>query len=508
MAAAMGSGSKKTVLATKRPKPAAADVTASDEEDGLQRELRLGGSVAMIVGIVIGSGIFLGVNRVAAGSGSVGLMLLVWVLAGLLTLMGALCYAELGTMMPKAGGEYVFLRKGMGALPAFLSGWTAFTINMAGSAAALALIFAEQLDALKPAGFEHIVSERFSFSLTAIGLILVLSIVNYFGVKYGGRVQSTFAILKGVLIVGLAIAAVTYAGDAIGDTTGGLFGQNNVEGTDTASGFSLTAFLGLAMVAALFAYDGWTDLVRVGSEVRDPQRNIPRATIIALLSIIGLYVLISLGYLKVLGFDGFANGAAVGFESERSVASNAASVIFGDVGQRIVAAMILISVFGGLNGVVLSGPRIYFAMARDRMFPKVFGRVNRHHAPANAIWVQAAISIVFVLAFNFDELSENVVFVSFFFYGLTALGLILLRRTHPELERPYKVPFYPWLPIAYIAVAWAFVLYLVVDVFADFNFARLMGILIVLAGVPIFFWTRRRLVANGEKVPPVWGPDK
>ncbi len=503
MAAAMATATAKKATSPKAP------VTGVEEEepDGLRRELRLGGSVAMIVGIVIGSGIFLGVNRVAAGTGSVSLMLLVWVLAGLMTLMGALCYAELGTMMPKAGGEYVFLRKGMGALPAFLSGWTAFTINMAGSAAALALIFAEQLDALKPAGFEHLVSERFSYSLTAIGLILVLSIVNYFGVKYGGRVQSTFAILKGVLIVGLAIAAISFAGDAVGDTSG-FFGQNNVENTPTAAGFSMVGFLSLAMVAALFAYDGWTDLVRVGSEVKNPQRNIPRATAIALLSIIGLYIVISLGYLNVLGFDGFANGQSVGFESERSVASNAASVLFGDVGQGLVAAMILVSVFGGLNGVVLSGPRIYFAMARDRMFPKMFGQVNRHQAPANAIWVQAAISIVFVLAFNFDELSDNVVFISFFFYGLTALGLIMLRRSHPELERPYKVPLYPVLPIAYIAVAWTFVLYLLFDVFASFNLARLAGILIVLLGIPVFFWYRRRLQKNGEQVPPLWGSEK
>ncbi len=493
-------------VAVKRPK-----ATDESEPDGLSRELRLGGSIAMIVGIVIGSGIFLGVNRVAAGTGSVSLMLLVWLIAGLLTLMGALCYAELGTMMPKAGGEYVFLRKGMGALPAFLSGWTAFTINMAGSAAALSIIFAEQLNVFKPEGFVPLVSLAFSTKLTAAGLILLLSIVNYFGIKYGGRVQELFTILKFTLIIGLAIAALTFGGDPSGAPANGFFGQNNVEGTPAVDGFSLSGFLGLAMVAALFAYDGWTNMVRVGSEVKNPQRNFPLASLLALLSIIALYMIISLGYLNVLGFDGFANGQNVGFDNDRTVATNAASVIFGGAGASIVAAMILVSVFGALNGIVLSGPRIYFAMARDKMFPRMFGQTNRHHAPANAIWIQAAISIFFLMAFDFNQLTDNVVFVSFFFYGLTALGLIMLRRSHPELERPYKVPLYPFLPVAYIIVAWTFVLYLLWDTFSNLsvqNIGRLAGLAIVLLGLPVFFWYRKRLVADGEEIPPLWGTDR
>jgi APA family basic amino acid/polyamine antiporter len=497
---------KATTSPTAQPKTADAE-----EPDGLRRELKLGGSIAMIVGIVIGSGIFLGVNRVAAGTGSVSLMLLVWVAAGLMTLMGALCYAELGTMMPKAGGEYVFLRKGMGSLPAFLSGWTAFTINMAGSAAALAIIFAEQLNTLKPEGFISFVSPAFSTKLTAAGLILLLSIVNYFGIKYGARVQSGFAILKGILIVGLAIAALTFAGNSVGAPANGLFGQNGVDGTPTVDGFSMAGFLGLAMVAALFAYDGWTNMVRIGSEVKDPQRNFPRASLIALLSIMGLYILISLGYLKVLGFDGFANGQSVGFANDGTVASNAASVIFGNAGASIVAALILVSVFGGLNGIILSGPRIYFAMARDKMFPRMFGQTNRHQAPANAIWVQAAIAIFFLMAFDFNQLTDNVVFVSFFFYGLTALGLILLRRSHPELERPYKVPLYPFLPIAYVVVAWTFVGYLLWDTFSNLsvdNIGRLAGLAIVALGLPVFFWYRKKLQKAGEEVGPLWGTDR
>jgi APA family basic amino acid/polyamine antiporter len=284
--------------------------------DGLRRELNLFGAVSMIVGIVIGSGIFLGVNRVAAGTGSPWLVVLVWVVGGLLTLMGALCYAELGVLFPRAGGEYVFLKEAMGPFAAFLSGWTAFTINLAGSAAALAAIFAAQLDALKPAGFASFVSPGFSTKLTAGCLIAVLAIVNYFGLRYGAGVQKSFTVLKGVLMVGLALFALAYGGAPV-TPHAGFFEQVRTPDTAAADGFSLSGFLGLALVAALFAYDGWTNVVRIGSELRDPARNLPKAMLFGLGAVMLLYVLLSLGYANVLGFQGFAS-------SPKTVASDAA----------------------------------------------------------------------------------------------------------------------------------------------------------------------------------------
>jgi basic amino acid/polyamine antiporter, APA family len=385
--------------------------------------------------------------------------------------VSALTYAELGVMFPRAGGEYVFLREGLGPLLAFMSGWTAFTINLAGSAAALALIFAEQLNALKPPGFDPLVGPAFSTRLTAASLILLLATVNHFGLRYGAGVQKTFTVLKGGLMVFLAAAALLYAGEPA-TPRAGFFEEG-------AGGASFAGFLAPAMVAALFAYDGWTNVVRVGSEIKDPARNLPRAML--------FYILLSLGYLHVLGLDGFA-------QSPRTVASDTARVLFGPTGQGLVAALILVSVFGSLNGITISGPRIYYAMARDGLFPRPFGGVNRHHTPGRAIWAQAALGILFLFLFDFDKLTDNVVFISFLFYALAAVGLLVLRRTHPHLPRPYKVPGYPVVPILFVVASLAFVAYLVYDQFArpGDGLYRVLGLTIVAAGLPVYFFFRAK----------------
>ncbi|MEK6975549.1 MAG: amino acid permease [Candidatus Thermoplasmatota archaeon] len=499
--------------------PDGAPAPAATSTDGLRRELNLFGAVSMIVGIVIGSGIFLGVNRVADGTGSPWLIVLVWLVGGALTLMGALTYAELGVLFPKAGGEYVFLREGLGSLLAFLSGWTAFTINLAGSAAALAVIFAEQLNRLKPDGFLarawvdwdpgqgggfHIAVG--GVQVTAAAVILLLSILNYFGLKMGGDVQKGLTVVKGSLMVLLAGAALLYLGDPKTPDVG-FFEQAHIEGTRAADGFSLGGFLGLSMVAALFAYDGWTNVVRVGSELRDPHRNLPKAMLLGLGAVMLLYTLLSLGYLNVLGFEGFAT-------SQKTVATDAAHVLFGGGGADFVACIILLSVLGSLNGITISGPRIYYAMSRDRLFPRVFGTTNRHHVPGRAIWAQAVLAIVFVLLFDFNELTDNVVFISFMFYALAAVGLLVLRRTHPELPRPYKVPFYPVVPILFIVASATFVGYLVyqqVTHFSGSNYNRIAAFAIVLAGIPVYLFYRMRLVREAKErgLPapePMFGP--
>lgn len=513
-------------------------VPDTESPDGLVRGLNLFGAVSMIVGIVIGSGIFLGVNRVAAGAGSPWLIVLVWVVGGLLTLMGALTYAELGTIFPRAGGEYVFLKEGTGSLAAFLSGWTAFTINLAGSAAALAVIFAEQLHRLQPGDAGRLVLLDLGgvvvvdgVKLTAICLIGFLSIVNYFGVRFGGGVQMVFTALKMGLIVLLAGAALLYAGDAATDRLG-FFDTATYSTYDTddcadptdiatcrtveRSGFHAAGFFGLALVAALFAYDGWTNVVRVGSELKDPARNIPRAMLLGLLAIMTLYILVSFGYLNVLGYQGFADGAVGGLsDNPRLVATNTADVLLGGGGARLVAIMILVSVFGALNGITLSGPRIYYAMSKDRLFPRLFGHLNRHRVPHQAILFQALLAVAFLLFFDFNELSDNVVFISFLFYALTAIGLLVLRRTHPDLPRPYKVWGYPVVPILFIVASLTFVGYLVwqqATTLSLGNMNRLVGLLVVLAGLPVFWWYRRKLVreckAKGLRPPaPVFGPD-
>jgi APA family basic amino acid/polyamine antiporter len=494
----------------------------SSEAGGLRRELNLFGAVSMVVGIVIGSGIFLGVNKVAAGAGSPWLVGLAFLIGGALTLMGALTYAELGVMYPRAGGAYVFIRESLGRLPAFLLGWTAFTVNLAGSAAALAVIFATQLSKLKPMGAAHVVflgggctdihglpdpeclnSAGFNFAfgtvkLTAICLILLVATINWFGLRLGANVQKTFTVLKGGLMVFLALAALLYMGPS-STPQPGFFEQGHVAGTGAVDGFSLTAFLGTALVQVFFAYDGWTNVATVGSEIKNPARNLPRAMLLGVLGVALLYVLLSFGYLHVLGLEGFAT-------SQQTVASDAARVLFGTGGEGLVAAVILVSVFGSLNGITISGPRFYYAMARDGLFPETFGKVNRHHVPGHSIWVQAGLAIVFLLFLNFSQLTDNVVFVSLFFYALAAVGLFVLRRTRPDMPRPYKVPGYPIVPLLYIIATTAFVGYLLWQSGSDLvqglqtgdlsgTTYRIAGLVVVATGVPMFYlfrWLRAR----------------
>lgn len=459
-------------------------------DTGLRRELGLLGAGSMVVGIVIGSGIFLGVNRVAAGAGDPWLLVLAWLVGGALTLMGALTYAELGVLFPRAGGEYVFLREGLGRFLAFMSGWVAFTINLAGSVAALAIVFANQLFAtvsgceprtLLAAGPLNVTTA----TLFASALILLLSILNWYGLRLGGGVQKALTVGKGALMVLLAAAALLYLGPPTApDDAAACAGA----AAAVSDGFSLSGFFGLAMVAVLFAYDGWTNVVRVGGEIKDPGRTLPRALLLGVLAVAALYILLSLGYLNVLGFDGFA-------ESRRTVAFDAAGVLFGDAGQRFVAALILVSVLGSLNGITISGPRIYYAMARDRLFPQAFASVNRHHVPGPAIWAQAALGIAFLLFFDFEQLTDNVVFISFLMYGLAAIGLIVLRRRRPDLPRPYRVPGYPVVPLVFVAASFAFVAYLLYDQLTHLsldNLNRLAGLAVVLAGVPVYFVFRAR----------------
>lgn len=496
-------------LALGPPGEAADDGTVPESSGGLRRELNLFGAVSMIVGIVIGSGIFLGVNRVAQGAGSPWLIALAWVLGGGLTLMGALCYAELGVMFPQAGGAYVFIRESLGRLPAFLLGWTAFTVNLAGSAAALAVIFAEQLNSFKPGGTGGPLwpgHPEWSVKLTAALLILLVATVNWFGLRLGANVQKTFTVLKGGLMIFLAAAALLWMGHAVSPEAGLFEGptylvhdcpvpMNDVAGCPTQphQGFDAAAFFGLAMVGVLFAYDGWTNVVTVGSEIKDPARNLPRAMALGVLGVVALYLLVSFGYLHVLGFQGFADGAAAGLGSNpKLVASNAAHEIFGDVGRNLVTGIILVSVLGSLNGITISGPRFYYAMARDGLFPRLFGDVNRHHVPGHSIWVQAGLAILFLLFLDFNALTDNVVFVSLFFYALAAIGLLVLRRKRPDLPRPYKVPGYPVVPIVYIVASLTFVGYLLWQALTDFaNVYRLAGLGIVALGVPVYFYFKR-----------------
>jgi basic amino acid/polyamine antiporter, APA family len=457
-------------------------------EAGLLRELKLLTAVTVVVGTVIGSGIFIGANRVAAASNSPLMMFAIWIGAGLLTLLGALTYAEFGAMYPRSGGDYVYVSKSISPFFGFFVGWASFSINLPASTAALALAFASQMDALKPDPHASAFLEGFGTRFTAVGVIVLFTIINYFGVRQGGATQRVLTLAKvGLMMLLVAIAVFGGSSD----------GSNLFTGARTAT----IPFIG-AMVAALFAYDGWNAVSRVAGEVRDPQRLVPKALTLGVLSIIGIYVLVNLAYLLILGLDGMAHATSGVVDSsvDRLIASRAADVVLGNVGEALVAIVISVSILGTINGLILSGPRIYFAMARDRLFFKSVGEVHpRHRTPHRSIVLQGAISALLVLFFTFEQLQNYVVLAAWVAYALTGFGLLRHRRTHPDLARPYRVPWYPVVPFVFTALAVAFLAYLFYDSLPmnqDGSYGALLyfllNVVVLASAVPLYHWLRAR----------------
>lgn len=461
---------------------------AEPGDGGLRRELRLTTAVSVVVGIVIGSGIFVGANRVAGGVESVAGLFAVWIGAGLLTLLGALTYAEFGALYPRSGGDYVYVSTSLGPFWGFFTGWTSFALNLPASNAFLALAFAGQLNQLKPDAHATVFGAGFSTLFTAVGVLALFTAINYFGVRQGGLTQRILTFGK----VGLTLILVAW----------GLFSSKSSTGNlDPFFGFSHPASnsLALALVAALFAYDGWNNVARLAGEIRDPQRVIPKALTAGVLSVIAIYVLVNLGYLLVLGLGGMA-GDDSSPESARFIASRAADVLFGGNGERFVAFIIGVSILGTINGITLSGPRVYFAMARDGLFFPSIARVHPvHRTPHTSILLQGAISILLVLFVPFYFLQNYVVVAAWTAYSLTAIGLLRHRRMNPQMPRPYRVPLYPWVPLLFLVLALGFLGYLVLDAVQklmadkpdDFLFL-LVNVLVLVLAWPVYRFLRRR----------------
>jgi len=414
---------------------------SNETSEGLRRELGLGQAASIVVGIVIGSGIFVAVHRTAQGVEGVAWLFAVWIGAGLLTLLGALTYAEFGAMFPRTGGDYVYARESLGPFWGFFNGWLAFAINYPASLAALSVAWAMQLEQLKPGIHAHLFFPGFGIKFTALAILALFTLANYFGVKQGGWIQFAITAAKVTLMLGLV---------ALGLTSPKADASNLADPNVPAEiGFSL------ALVGALFAYDGWTGVTRVAGEVKDPQRNVPRALITGILGVIAIYVLLVLAYVFVLGFEGMRGDA---------VASRAAEAVFGAPGKVFVTTMILVSILGPINGLTLAGPRVYYAMARDRLFPAIFARVHeRHHVPHVSILTQSIASGLLVLFFTRDQLFGYVVLASWTAYALTGIGLIRLRIKDPHRPRPYRVPGYPVVPVLFVALSLGFIAYLFID---------------------------------------------
>jgi len=448
----------------------------------LKRDLGLWSAAAIVVGTVIGSGIFLVPRTMILRVGSPEMVFVVWVAGGLLSLAGALSYAELAAAMPEAGGEYVYLREAYGPVWGFLYSWTQMWVAKSGSIATLATgffyyltNFLPQLNGILlvvplPIGAHGAPLEIRYGQIFAMALILFLAGVNYFGVKVGGEVQVAVTVVK-VALIGFIIVA-------------GLgWGHRPADAIAQGSPLPLT-FTGFfaAMVAALWAYDGWNNVSMVASEIRKPQRNLPLALIWGTLSVALIYLLANAAYFYVLSPADVAASNRVAAEMMRRILNGA--------GANIVSVAAMISIFAALNGSILSGARVPYAAARDGLFFRSIARVHpQFHTPGVSILVLSAWAALLVLSGSYDQLFTYVIFASWLLYGMTTAAVIVLRRKRPELPRPYLTLGYPVVPVLFVASA----LCLVISTLFDSPRESLLGLALILVGLPFYFhWRKQR----------------
>ncbi len=421
----------------------------------------------IVVGTVIGSGIFLvpGVVLRLAG-GSPGAALVVWVVGGALSLVGALAYGELGAMNPAAGGLYVYLRDALGPLTAFLYGWTFFLVIATGSAATLAVASAsyfEQFVALGPIGRKA----------TAIALLALVAAINVRSTRRSADVQnwSTAIKLGALVVMSLALLALHPAAS-----------QPAVPFWPTTMTTSIASGMGLGMISVLWAYEGWQYVTFSAGEAVNPQRTFPRAIVAGTASLVGIYVLANFGYLAALGPAGVA-------ASDR-VAAEAVGTAIGGGAARLIAAAILVSIFSATNGLTITAPRVYYAMAKDGLFFQTLAHVHpRFGTPAVAILAGTIWSMLLAASGTYEQLLTYVVFVGWIFYGLGAACVFVLRATAPDAPRPFRVPGYPWTPALFIAAAAA----LVLNTIAAQPMRAAIGLGVVFIGIPVYFAWRPRL---------------
>ncbi len=447
----------------------------------LRRDLGLWGAAAIVVGTVIGSGVFVVPKRAVIATGSPDWVTLVWVVGGLLSLAGALTYAELSAMMPEAGGEYVYLKEAYGPFWGFLYGWTQFWVAKSGSIATLASGFLIYLT-----NFVPVLEQTFATvpiplgpnggpldlklgQLAAMGLILFLAGVNYFGVKAGGQLQIVVTIAKVGLLLGIISLGLFSTQGSTANFTSSV--MPNPGG---ASGFFV------ALVAILWAYDGWNNVSMVSSEIKNPQRNLPLALIFGTLGVMAIYLLANTAYFYVLSSAEVAASDRVPAEMMRK--------LFGPSGANWVAVAAMISIFSALNGSILSGGRVPFAMARDGLFFKKIAEVHpQYRSPGQSMLWLSVWSGVLVFSGQYDQLAAYVVFASWILYGMTAASVIVLRHKRPDLARPYKTWGYPYVPGLFVFAAGILIFFTLKDQPRE----SLLGLALIAMGIPFYwYWSR------------------
>ena len=474
--------SRESILPMNRQPDSSTNFPASSYQGELERRLNLFDATMIIVGNVIGVGIFTTTGLVADALPNPILIISVWILGGLLTLCGALTYAELGAALPRAGGEYVFVKEAYGPLLGFLNGWTYFSVVNPGSIAAMAIGLSFNVQRFWPRVSLtadllnlRLGGQSLGFSAgqaLAVLVIVLFSIINYCGVRAGSLTQNILTLAK----LG-AILAIAVLGFILGE---GRW-SHLVPSQSTAPAAGFLGQLSLAMVAVIFAFTGWFTSTYVASEIKEPQRNVPYSIIWGTLIVTLVYVLINVAYLYALPI--------VQMKGVVNIGEAAARALFGDSASVYVSLAISVSILGAINSVILTAPRIYFAMARDGLFLPMAAQVHsRFKSPANSIVIQAIWSCVLVLSGSFSQLLTYTVVAMLAFSIMTGLANLVLRRTQPDLWRPYKTHGFPWVPGVFVV---SYVLILINTVMSRPK-EGLLGLAIVGLGVPIYFYWKWR----------------
>ena len=487
---------------------------AASPETEFKKSLTLLDATMLVVGSMIGSGIFIVSADIGRTVGSPGALLLVWAITGVITLFGALSYGELAAAMPQAGGQYVFLREGLGRLPGFLYGWTLFLVIQTGTIAAVAVAFAKFLGVFFPSvspdlfvkfgtlpmpGHTTIELGLSPQRVVGIVVLVLLTAVNMRGVREAKWIQNIFTFAK----TG-ALAALILLGLTVGRDPAAVHLNFTKMFEGTVSGAQHVDFLGMglllpavvlafgaAMVGSLFSSDAWNNVTFAAAEVRRPERNLPLALALGTGIVTVLYLLANVSYLNVMSL------AAIQNAPQDRVGTLAAEHIFGSAGQYLMAGAILVSTFGCLNGLILAGARVYYAMARDGLFFRSVGHISpTRHVPTAALAVQCVWTAFLTLTGSYNQLLDYVIFAALLFYVLTMFALFSLRRKRPEMPRPYRAVGYPLVPGLYTLAAAAVAVILLIAKPA-YSFA---GLFLVLLGVPVYYlWNaRQRRVAVTE----------
>ena len=466
-------------------------MTNDTTQPKLKHELGLLDGTMLVAGSMIGSGIFIVSADITRNVGSAGWLIAVWLITGFMTLTAALSYGELSAMFPKAGGQYIYLKESYNKLVAFLYGWSFFAVIQTGTIAAVGVAFSKFTAYLIPAVSEDNILFDAGFlkisaaQIVSIVLIFFLTFINTKGVKGGKVIQTTFTLTKLLSLFGLIIFGFfAFKSDIWHANWTNAWDMHKLAKDGTTTNYTMSAALGaiaIAMVGSIFSSDAWNNVTFIAGEMKNPKRDVALSLFFGTMIVTIIYVSANVVYTGVLSLHDIINA-----DKDR-VAVSASHVIFGNMGSYIIAVMIMISTFGCNNGLILAGSRVYYSMAKDGVFFKKTGTLNKHDVPEFGLWIQAVVASVLCLSGKYGDLLDMISFVVVLFYVLTIIGIFILRKKMPGVERPYKAFGYPVLPIIYIIMGLAFCTLLIIYK-PEFTWP---GLIIVLIGIPIYYISQR-----------------